>query len=154
MRQFSCMSHANRSSVYGDLLRKKSHFAVEVFAVAKAMAQHFGHGVGRVLLRTVGLLTESHSNERSSPAAASWLTLVHYTHCFSNGAADYIATTFGGLLVLMVPSEFLRYICPTCWFRSLAMGVKRHEFHPQPTWSGALEPGGNGECSGKKIFGV
>ena len=86
MRKFSCMSHANRSSVYG--------------------------------------------------------------------AADYIATTFGGLLVLMVPSGFLRYICPTCWFRSLAMGVKRHEFHPQPTWSGALEPGGNGECSGKKIFGV
>ena len=57
-------------------MRQESNFAQEIFAVGKAMAQQFGIGAGRVLLRCIGELTEEHSNERSSPAAEAGLRFI------------------------------------------------------------------------------
>ena len=48
------------------------------------MAQQFGIGAGRVLLRCIGELTEENSNERSSPAAEAGLLLIR---CVAFGPA-------------------------------------------------------------------
>ena len=62
--------------LFPDTVRQESKFAQEIFAVGKAMAQQFGIGAGRVLLRSIGELTEEHANERSSPAAEPFLLFV------------------------------------------------------------------------------